>query len=88
MPPDAHERCEGNTHVAVTRVLPYFHPKLITQWDSREDFISCLLTSCHIPWYLDGRCAGHFSQPKSSFCRCWGSWQRAQDDFGVSGHWT
>ena len=41
--------------MAVTRLYP--RPaagELISQWDGREDFISSLLASCHIPFYLDG----------------------------------
>lgn len=29
LPPDAHERCAGNTHVAWTRALPYWRPQLV-----------------------------------------------------------
>jgi hypothetical protein len=50
LPPDAHELCSGNTHVAVTLLLPYWQTRMISQFDSREDLISALLTSCHIPW--------------------------------------
>jgi hypothetical protein len=50
LPPDAHELCSGNTHVAVTRLLPYWQTQMISQFNSRDDLISALLTSCHIPW--------------------------------------
>eukprot|EP00879_Flechtneria_rotunda_P000290 GHRR01000380.1.p1 GENE.GHRR01000380.1~~GHRR01000380.1.p1 ORF type:complete len:616 (+),score=201.49 GHRR01000380.1:254-2101(+) len=55
LPPDAHEQCSGNTHVAVTRLLPYWRTKIISKFESRDDLIQALLTSCHIPWYVDGR---------------------------------
>ncbi|WIA18834.1 hypothetical protein OEZ85_003513 [Tetradesmus obliquus] len=55
LPPDAHELCSGNTHVAVTRLLPYWQTRMISEFSSREDLIAALLTSCHIPWYFDGR---------------------------------
>eukprot|EP00882_Tetradesmus_deserticola_P013544 GHRQ01014380.1.p1 GENE.GHRQ01014380.1~~GHRQ01014380.1.p1 ORF type:complete len:384 (+),score=86.76 GHRQ01014380.1:169-1152(+) len=55
LPPDAHELCSGNTHVAVTRLMPYWRTRMVSQFESREDLISALLTSCHIPWYFDGR---------------------------------
>jgi hypothetical protein len=29
LPPDAHDRCAGNTHVAWTRALPYWQPRLV-----------------------------------------------------------
>ncbi|GBF88990.1 patatin-like phospholipase domain-containing protein [Raphidocelis subcapitata] len=65
LPPDAHERCAGNTHVAWTRVVPYWRPHLVSQFRSRDDLIEALLTSCHIPWYFDGRWMtkfrGHFA---------------------------
>lgn len=54
LPHDVHERCNGNTYVAVTRVAPRFYPELIGQFHDRQDLISALLTSCHIPWYFDG----------------------------------
>uniref|UniRef100_A0A383W6G1 Patatin n=1 Tax=Tetradesmus obliquus TaxID=3088 RepID=A0A383W6G1_TETOB len=55
LPPDAHELCSGNTHVAVTRLLPYWQTRMISDFSSRDDLIAALLTSCHIPWYFDGR---------------------------------
>ncbi|KAI8468886.1 MAG: acyl transferase/acyl hydrolase/lysophospholipase [Monoraphidium minutum] len=55
LPPDAHERCSGSTHVAVTRALPFWRPQMVSHFKSRDDLIEALLTSCHIPWYFDGR---------------------------------
>eukprot|EP00879_Flechtneria_rotunda_P027923 GHRR01029974.1.p1 GENE.GHRR01029974.1~~GHRR01029974.1.p1 ORF type:complete len:141 (-),score=22.57 GHRR01029974.1:316-738(-) len=54
LPPDAHEQCSGNTHVAVTRLLPYWRTKIISKFESRDDLIQALLTSCHIPWWVMG----------------------------------
>ncbi|KAF8064606.1 HEBP2 [Scenedesmus sp. PABB004] len=55
LPADAHERCSGTTHVAVTRLLPYWQTQTVSSFESRDDLIAALLTSCHIPWYFDGR---------------------------------
>ena len=52
LPPDAHERCSGTTHVAVTRLLPYWRTQMVSHFDSREDLMAALLTSCHIPWWV------------------------------------
>lgn len=35
-------------------------PKLLSEFDSREDLIEALLTSCHVPWWLDGSAATTF----------------------------
>lgn len=50
LPQDAHELCRGNTHVAVTRLLPYWQTVMVSDFHSRDDLITALLTSCHIPW--------------------------------------
>lgn len=50
LPEDAHEQCSGKTHVAVTRLLPYWRTQMVSHFESRDDLISALLTSCHIPW--------------------------------------
>eukprot|EP00775_Hariotina_reticulata_P004212 gene4212-4461_t len=55
LPPDAHEKCSGSTHVAVTRLLPFWQTQMVSHFESRDDLISALMTSCHIPWYFDGR---------------------------------
>jgi len=60
LPQDAHERCRGNTHVAVTRVVPVWRPTLVSDFASREDLIEALMASAHIPLYLDGRWAARF----------------------------
>jgi len=50
LPPNAHELCSGSTHVAVTRLLPYWRTQMVSHFESRDDLMSALLTSCHIPW--------------------------------------
>ena len=37
--------------VAVTRAWPRPMGYLVSQFESREDLIEALLTSCHIPWW-------------------------------------
>lgn len=37
--------------IAVTQLWPRPKGKLISDFESKEDLIACLLTSCHIPWY-------------------------------------
>lgn len=53
LPPDAAERCQDRAYVAVTKAL-YVKPQLVSQFESREDLIGALLTSCHVPYWLDG----------------------------------
>ncbi|PNW85631.1 hypothetical protein CHLRE_03g195500v5 [Chlamydomonas reinhardtii] len=54
LPDDAHERCRGNTHVALTRLFPVVRSELISEFESKDDFVNALLTSCHIPFYFNG----------------------------------
>ncbi|KAG2433513.1 hypothetical protein HYH02_012631 [Chlamydomonas schloesseri] len=54
LPADAHERCRGNTYVALTRLFPVVRSELISEFESKDDFINALLTSCHIPFYFNG----------------------------------
>ncbi|KXZ44254.1 hypothetical protein GPECTOR_70g485 [Gonium pectorale] len=54
LPDDAHERCRGNTHVALTRLFPVVRNEMISEFESKDDFVNALLTSCHIPFYFNG----------------------------------
>ena len=55
LPADITDRVNGRSHLAVTRVFPGLYPELVSQFSSREDVIQTMLTSCHIPWYFDGK---------------------------------
>ena len=37
--------------VAVTKAWPRPQGQIISEFESREDLIESLLTSCHIPWW-------------------------------------
>ncbi|KAL4443023.1 hypothetical protein ABPG77_008514 [Micractinium sp. CCAP 211/92] len=54
LPEDAHEKCRGQAYVAVTKVTPIARPLLVSDFLSRDDLIQALMTSCHIPFWLDG----------------------------------
>ena len=73
LPEDAHVRCTGKTFVAVSsmektssRGLSAFagfgapQGQLISEFKDRDDLISALMTSCHIPLYMDGRLTNTF----------------------------
>ncbi|KAG7672396.1 hypothetical protein Ndes2526B_g09092 [Nannochloris sp. 'desiccata'] len=60
LPEDAHDRCKDKAYVAVTKALPYVKPILVSDFYSRDDLIRALMTSCHIPWYLDGESVTDF----------------------------
>jgi hypothetical protein len=60
LPEDAHDRCKDKAYVAVTKALPYVKPILVSDFYSRNDLIRALMTSCHIPWYLDGESVTNF----------------------------
>eukprot|EP00803_Ostreobium_quekettii_P003633 evm.model.scf_117.10 EVM.evm.TU.scf_117.10 scf_117:67707-77145(+) len=53
LPDDCHLRCSGKAYIAVTKVYPKWKGILIKDFHSRDDMISAMLTSCHIPWWFD-----------------------------------
>ena len=66
LPPDAHLRTSGRLHVSVTRMRDMSNV-MISEWDSREDLIQTLRSSCYIigftgmqppllnnEWHIDG----------------------------------
>lgn len=59
LPPDIHHRCSGVSFVAVTRLEPtggsFLKNDLISDFNSRDHLIEALLTSCHVPLWLDGK---------------------------------
>lgn len=54
LPPDAAERCSGTVTVKVTVLSPWPRISSIRQFESREQLISALMASTHIPWFMDG----------------------------------
>lgn len=56
VPPDAHKIVEDRLYVAVQPVADIHkgYPTLINQFDSRQDLLDALITSCFIPFYLNG----------------------------------
>ncbi|KAL2632363.1 hypothetical protein R1flu_017049 [Riccia fluitans] len=55
LPEDAHLRSSGRIRVAVTQVFRQPRGLLVDQFDSKEDLINALHTSCFIPGYLAPR---------------------------------
>ncbi|XP_028800945.1 patatin-like phospholipase domain-containing protein 2 isoform X2 [Neltuma alba] len=60
LPEDAHIRCNGRVRVAVTQLLWRPRGLLVDQFDSREDLINAVFTSCFVPGYLAPRPATMF----------------------------
>ena len=61
LPDDAHIRCRHRTHVAVSSLTrSSVSPVLVNEFESRDDLIRALMTSCHIPLWLDGRLTSEF----------------------------
>lgn len=62
LPEDAHLRCNGRTYVAVTQTMRFnsVQPVLVSQFEDKDDLIQALMTSCHIPFWLDGRLTNDF----------------------------
>ena len=48
------------TQIGVTQVFPSIRRHLITDFSSREDYINAVLTSAHIPLYMDGALTSTF----------------------------
>ena len=65
LPDDVAGALRGRAHVAVTRLLPEdggppLEARLVGDFLDRDDVIAALMTSCHIPLYMDGRLATKF----------------------------
>ncbi|CAM6082572.1 unnamed protein product [Calypogeia fissa] len=52
LPEDAHTRVNGRIRVAVTQLFRQPRGMIVDQFDSREDLINALHTSCFIPGYF------------------------------------
>lgn len=55
LPDDAHERCSGAAYIAVTRAFPRPQGVLLSEYHDKSDVINALLTSCHIPVWMDNK---------------------------------
>ncbi|GBG61539.1 hypothetical protein CBR_g22336 [Chara braunii] len=55
LPEDAHEKASGRIQVAVTQVFRSPRSLLVDKFESKEDMIDALITSCFIPGYLAPR---------------------------------
>eukprot|EP00952_Eustigmatos_sp_NYUAD-ZCMA_P014332 55960-Eustigmatos_ZCMA.PRE.1 len=57
LPENAHVICNDRLTIAVLQIWPRFQlqPELVTYFSSREDLINALLTSAHVPLYLESR---------------------------------
>lgn len=62
LPEDAHVRCSGRLHVAVSKVKPWgqLKCKRATHFESRDDLIDALMASCHLPILSNGRLTTSF----------------------------
>ena len=51
LPEDAHQRCEGTTFIAITKVKLYgaLRSKRVSSFSNRRDLVKALLASCHLP---------------------------------------
>eukprot|EP01147_Barroeca_monosierra_P005579 gene5579-7221_t len=57
---DLHEKIEERVLIAVTILPKWRKPILIDRFESREDLINTLLTSCFVPFYLNGKAVTTF----------------------------
>ena len=57
LPEDCHELCSNKVNISITTITMSFiplHRKVISVFFSKQDVVDCCLTSCHIPYLLDG----------------------------------
>ena len=52
---NAFQNSNGRLHIVVTKAWPKpeIKPKIISEFDSPEDMIDCIIASCFIPFYTD-----------------------------------
>lgn len=50
--PEAFERLKGRLHVSLTTTQ--LQRTSVCEFGSVEDLIDCVMTSCHVPWVIDG----------------------------------
>lgn len=55
LPADAAARCTGRCRVVVTQCWPLPRARGITTFQCRQDVVSSLMASTHIPFFMDGR---------------------------------
>lgn len=53
LPDDIHLRASGKTFVGITQLTPSIRSTLVNTFESKEDLISALLTSSHVPLYME-----------------------------------
>jgi hypothetical protein len=56
-PDDCHIICSGKVNISITTITASFiplHRKVVNTFESKQDLIDACLTSCHIPFFLDG----------------------------------
>lgn len=53
LPDDIHIRASGRTFVGITQLIPRFGSNLVSTFESKEDLISALLTSSHVPLFME-----------------------------------
>ncbi|KAL6776490.1 hypothetical protein ACKKBG_A21345 [Auxenochlorella protothecoides x Auxenochlorella symbiontica] len=53
LPEDAHTKVQGKAYIGVSKAFPMLQPMLLSEFQDREDLIAALLSSCHIPYWLD-----------------------------------
>lgn len=53
LPDDIHIRASGKTYVGITQITPVIRSSLVNTFESKEDLISALLTSSHVPLFME-----------------------------------
>ena len=57
LPEDAASRCDGAATIVLTAFAPWPRVARARRFSSREQLISCLMASTHIPYFMDGKFA-------------------------------
>ena len=61
LPEDAHIHCTGRAFISITRLYP-LRNELISEFDTRDDLLLALLTSCHVPVWFDNSILTRYRQ--------------------------
>lgn len=54
----AFEQLKNKLHISLTNTK--LHRTSVSEFKTKEDVISCVMTSCHIPWIIDGNATSEY----------------------------
>ena len=55
IPDTIEQNAVAGLHVTITPAFPIKHPKLVSNFENKEDVINAVMASVHVPLFLDGK---------------------------------